>query len=807
MTLDLSIGSYLSSELQRDGVSGHARRVLSDGINLGADTETGKDLWIPDFYRSRHMLFVGRSGSGKTGALASIAFQDIARGYPFILLDPMRSLYEMILGFAGQLNERMSLLARTPYPRLNSKIRAIRDELLGKFDFLDFEDRDCNGFRYNPLECDGLSPAECAGVFLRSYERSTQSDLNEQMRRSLILRSACSLIASANGTLLDVPTLLSMDSDDIICFIERLANKTEAEGGRIELSYIREYVQKFLCETSGKERRDLVASTWTALTMFLADEKVRKWVGSPKGNLKIDSAVNEGRYLVVNLPRNDLKSQKVLGSIILDRAQVAFERRNHEQCKKPVSLIIDEWHIFIGIEFAQTIATIRNRGCNLVLSGQHFSQMLAQDGGTQILDAVTANTSVHVYFTLDARDAYEQVVHRIFHPKGFMRKPEVEEISRSASVSHGRGKSRSVTKTVSESFGESEGVTVSLGNGMQVSFSESEGVSRAFVKSLGLTVSQGSSRSHCVSKSHGVSVTRTDSETIVEGSGTAEGTSHGEGSSESQGSGTSLSSGHSAGEGMSFSFSDGQSLSGSGVGAALAGMNASTHENSGHGMSSSSSSNLGNSDSTFSSVGRNLTNAVSSVISGTRSLAKGRSKSVGASKSTSKSVSEGTSESEALSRSVSQGLSFIEGFCRTAGKSISESIAESRSKSHTVGFSESHGTSESEQEGHTEGETRTRRAPYMSVDDEARVRSYELAELPPRHAYVFTREDGKVTRIVTHDIPFEFDNHLGGVDYTARFLESVRPAPVEIPEKNVFERLEAEGRKDKRASLKAPEGM
>jgi hypothetical protein len=206
-------------------------------------------------------------------------------------------------------------------------------------------------------------------------------------------------------------------------------------------------------------------------------------------------------------------------------------------------------------------------------------------------------------------------------------------------------------------------------------------------------------------------------------------------------------------------------------------------------------------------VGKNLARAISSVISGSKSLARGKSKSVAGSKSKTVSNSVGGSKSESVSESVSKGISFIEGVCKTMGESLSESIAQSRSQTRTQGQSLTFGRSESSQEGETHGMTKSIKAPYMSVDDEARCRSYAFAELRQRCAYVLTRHNGEVAQIRTHDIPFEYDTKLGTRDCVERFLKATRPAPVVLPEKNVFERLEEESMKQQRRRSNEPEGL
>lgn len=95
----------------------------------------------------------------------------------------------------------------------------------------------------------------------------------------------------------------------------------------------------------------------------------------------------------------------------------------------------------------------------------------------------------------------------------------------------------------------------------------------------------------------------------------------------------------------------------------------------------------------------------------------------------------------------------------------------------------------------------------MSLDEQARVESYKLADLPHRHAYVLTRHNGCVNKIITHNIPWNFDTRMNGVDYKKKFLETVRPLPPRIPEKNIFERVTEENNRQQLRVKNIPEGL
>ncbi|RQV97411.1 hypothetical protein EH220_04680 [bacterium] len=540
-----------------------------------------------------------------------------------------------------------------------------------------------------------------------------------------------------------------------------------------------------------------MASSWTALGPFLNDERIYRFLSAPKSNIDFDDICNGGKHLFVHLPRGrGLKAQTFLGALIIERIKAVVMRRTDEQIAKDAALFVDEFHLLFDKEWAVDISTIRNYGLQLILAHQTDGQLMTEDGGEQLLEAITQNAWTHCIFQLGVEDAL-RASYRVYRPRGDMKKPETEEVSFSESTNRSRSITRSIALALSEAFAESEGETFSLSSGIQVSFSESNGISRAEVKSRGLTISQGENWSRCTSKSHGVTITTSESETVVEGTGSANAESMSEGESTSDTTGTGFSSGESAGEGAFFSLSDGMHAGFEGMSSA---------HNAGRGSSTSKANNTGFSDSNSHSVGRNLARAVSAVFSNMKSIAKGKSRGVSASKMNGTSKSVGGSKIESHSDSIAKGISIIEGICRSMGESISQSIAESRSRTSTRGRSVTSGESISVQNGESHGTSKSIKAPYMSLDEQARVQSYLIADLPPRHAYILNRETGAVSKIVTHDIPWNFETKLGGRDCLKSLLDQARPPKPELPEKDVFERVEEESLR-RRFHRNSPRGL
>ncbi|RQV97412.1 hypothetical protein EH220_04685 [bacterium] len=203
------------------------------------------------------MLIKGVTGTGKTGLILSLIFQRIvALAHSVCVVDPVGTLFKKCVEFLGYLYLHLTLMARSPYLALNQRILGFRDELVSHMYVLDFADEDCSGVFYNPLEKKhGMTSSECAWQFLRVFERASEGDMNQQMRRQLMLHSSAALVSEAGGTVCEVHRLLMKEDDEIRPFIERLLNRAEAEGRDMKLEFVRDYMDQFF--TALQERQKI----------------------------------------------------------------------------------------------------------------------------------------------------------------------------------------------------------------------------------------------------------------------------------------------------------------------------------------------------------------------------------------------------------------------------------------------------------------------------------------------------------------------------------------------------------------------
>lgn len=760
--------------------------TVSFGMEVGTDREVFLSL---EDLQNGHALVPGVTGAGKTFSfMLALIWQLILRGaFGFMFIDPVGTGFKRCKAFLGALYRTLTMMARTPYEAINAIRRQKRDALFSKIYILDFENPNMPYF-FNPLELrGGLSAAEVTGDLLRVVDRLF-GNINTTMRRQLVIRAAASLIAETReGTLLDLVLMLEKTDEEIRLFVQELVKRAQSRGEPVRLEFVRQYTEYFLTRTTGRERRELSQSTWNLMNSFgLSDDRVRRFFSAPRGNLPLEKIVQEGGYIFVHLPSTlDLNTHKVIGTLLINRIQTLCARRTPKQRENKFGLLVDECHLFFGEEWAELISTVRNFGLYIGALHQTDAQFLQQDGGDRLLQAFKSNIKNRFTFRLGEFDA-EKSAYQIFRPEGLMIKLVEEETSETFTTAEAKTISEQITHTISHTLGKSKTSTITLSSGETLSYSENDGVSQT--KTEGLTISRG--RNWSQTESQGVTLTQSFSEGRGNSFGQGRSSSHSEGGNQSHTNGESYGVSGSSATFVSFNNGKTHSL------IPMEALGGTLHQ--GRGYGSSQSRGFNDTLSHSSTSGSSWSKAIANITNHAQSLSQTQGVSRSFNQSSSKTVGASESESKSISESIAQIKSICKGLSQS--KSLQRGISIAESETHTTGQSTATGESTQTSTAHARSKkTVTHR---YSIDEEARVLSYRLTDLPKQHCYVQSRsQHGKAVLIRAHNLPTDFDTQIDGRDATEIVLEVTQPPPVQIPKDSVFTRLQ---RQRQRASFQPP---
>ncbi|MGY3347170.1 MULTISPECIES: type IV secretory system conjugative DNA transfer family protein [unclassified Bradyrhizobium] len=321
---------------------------------------------IKDEDRFSHVYIIGKTGTGKSTLLETMALQDIERGHGLALIDPH-----------GDLVERIA--TQVPASRASDVI------------YLNASDPS-QPYGYNPLRCvrdDRIALA--ASGFIEVFKKMWPEAWGVRMEH--ILRNVLmALLEQPHATMHDVLRILSDRK-----FRTEIAHKLKNE--TVRTFFLKEF-ERF----SFGYRADGTAPIQNKVGAFLADPVLNRLLTAPEHDLHIRKILDEGRVLLVNLSKGRIgeDSSSLLGGLLVttiglaafSRAELpARERRNF-------FVYVDEFHNFTTLAMANMFAELRKYRVGFTVAHQYLHQL-----EPDVRHAVLGNAGSIICFRVSAEDA------------------------------------------------------------------------------------------------------------------------------------------------------------------------------------------------------------------------------------------------------------------------------------------------------------------------------------------------------------------------------------------------------------------
>lgn len=322
-----------------------------------------------------HVYIIGKTGTGKSTLLESMACQDLAAGRGFALLDPHGDLVERVV---------------------NAAPAAARDSLI----YLNVPDA-LQPYGYNPLRHvrDEYIPLAASGL-LETFRKIWPEAWGVRMEH--VLRNVLyTLLEQPAATLADVPRLLA-DKDYRNGITRGIRNPV------VRAFWKDEYEQY-----SPRYRADSIAPIQNKVGAFLADPKLHR-ILTAGDDLHVRRMMDDGQVLLVNLARGHLgeDTSSLLGALLLTTIGLAAFSRSQmpEAMRRPFYIYVDEFQSFATDFLATMLSELRKYRVGLTLAHQHLQQLNPETRG-----AVFGNVGTLISFRIGPEDAVH--VAREFEPK------------------------------------------------------------------------------------------------------------------------------------------------------------------------------------------------------------------------------------------------------------------------------------------------------------------------------------------------------------------------------------------------------
>lgn len=343
---------------------------------IGATTFRGEKVkfGVKEDDRRRHMYLIGKTGTGKSTLLQSMAISDIQTGKGLAFIDPHGDSIELILDYI-------------PDNRVD--------------DVILFDPADLNfPLAINMLELfdpdqKGLIASGLIEVFKKRFEFSWGPRL-EHLLRHLIL----TLLEIPGSTLLGITRMLN-DRTYRRYVVHLLKDPVMIDFWNNEYPQLED----------SRMAAEAVAPIQNRIGQFLASPIIRNLVSHARSTVRFDDIMNQGKIFLVNLSKGKIgdDNSNILGSLIVSRLQFAAMSRVTipERDRRDFYLYVDEFQNFVTSSFASILSEARKYRLCLIVAHQYIGQ-LKQAGlanPDEVREAVFGNVGSMLAFTIGQEDA------------------------------------------------------------------------------------------------------------------------------------------------------------------------------------------------------------------------------------------------------------------------------------------------------------------------------------------------------------------------------------------------------------------
>jgi len=362
--------------------------VPDEGIILGRNIYRGiiKDIKIRRDDRRCHTYIIGKSGTGKSKLLATMAMQDIVNGEGVCLIDPHGDLIHDVINYIpSQRVEDVVLFA----PADTERPLALN--------LLEFDPR------YPEQKTFVIN--EMIKIFDKLYDlKQTGGPIFEQYMRNAMLLTMSD--PESGSTLMEIPKVLA-DANFRRMKLERCRDITVVDFWKKE------------AEKAGGEAAlaNVVPYITSKLTSFISNDTMRPIIAQQISSFNLRDLMDNKKILLVDLSKGLIGEMNayLLGMILVGKILMAALSRTDmpQERRQDFYLYIDEFQNFTTDSVNSILSEARKYNLNLIIAHQYLGQ-LVKNQDTSIKNAVFGNVGTWLLFKIGSEDA--EVMAKEFAP-------------------------------------------------------------------------------------------------------------------------------------------------------------------------------------------------------------------------------------------------------------------------------------------------------------------------------------------------------------------------------------------------------
>lgn len=343
--------------------------LMSDDLTILGQVDYRNDrrlFGIKREDRFSHVYIIGKTGTGKSTLVESMALQDAAHGNGFALIDPH-----------GDLAERVA--ARIPASRQEHLI------------YLNAADP-AQPWGYNPLRHVSPQYVALAASGLMEVLKKMWPDAWGVRMEHILRNVLMALLEQPAATMHDILRVFS-DKPFRKQIARSLRNQT-----------VRRFLESEFERFSFGYRADGVAPIQNKVGAFLADPMLDRILTGAERDLRVRSIMDQGTILVVNLAKGRIgdDSSSLLGGLLVTTIGLAAYTRADTRAaeRRDFFVYIDEFQSFTTLALANMLSELRKYRVGFTVARQYLHQL-----EPDIQHAVLGNVGTIISFRVGAEDA------------------------------------------------------------------------------------------------------------------------------------------------------------------------------------------------------------------------------------------------------------------------------------------------------------------------------------------------------------------------------------------------------------------
>ncbi|MBV9603220.1 MAG: type IV secretory system conjugative DNA transfer family protein [Chloroflexi bacterium] len=366
----------------------HTVAPTADGsgchIGVSAHQNHTVPVYLPTQLLRRHLLAVAKTRRGKSSLLLQMVHhlmqaEDDRRSV--VLVDPHRDLAVFALGLVPRARE-----ADVVYLDVSNRRRPFGINLLDTGLGWDRDQASVNVLRIFRREFDGYWGPRMEDAF--RFATLALYEANEALCADDPLRGR-----GAQHTILDVPALLERPG-----FRRQVLKKTSDP-------FIRQWFDGYFEPLDRRYQLEIINPVQTKVHKYLGSRVARHIVGQPRSTIDFRELVGTGKIIIINLNAFDVGEDlaALIGGSLFNLAAraVSSQALSAAADRRPVTLVVDEFHTLPGADYEQVLGELAKYGANVMLASQTLSRL------DRLTDAQrTRNLRASVFSNLDGLFAF-----------------------------------------------------------------------------------------------------------------------------------------------------------------------------------------------------------------------------------------------------------------------------------------------------------------------------------------------------------------------------------------------------------------